>query len=349
MQLPKFTYLRPGSWEEAVLLIDKYGSSARPLAGGTELLPRMKYRLECPGALISLRGLPVSAPSLTPEGHLIIDARMTLTNLNRSSLVQKSAPLLTEAARTVASNEIRNMGTLGGNLCQETRCLYYNQRHDFQFVEPCLKRGGDLCYFLPKGNKCWAVFMADTAPALLCLGAEVKIIGPGNSRKVAIETLYTGNPMDPLTIAPNEIIREISIPAAAQKRGAAYGKFSSRGALEFGALGVAAVFHMEDDGETCAQARIVVGGVSGAPVRASKAELSLRGHRLSSSLFSKAAHMVADEVRVVPHHGYSHAYLKEALKVQSQRVLASAAERIKGARKEVAASGEEFEQETDSA
>jgi CO/xanthine dehydrogenase FAD-binding subunit len=303
----------------------------------------MKYRLKCPDALISLRGLPVSAPSLTSEGNLVMNALMTLTALSRSSLIQENAPLLTEAARTVASNEIRNMGTLGGNLCQETRCLYYNQRHDFQFVEPCLKRGGDSCYFLPKGNKCWAVFMGDTVPALVCLGAEVKIMGSENTRQVTIEDLYSGNPVSPLTIAPNEIIREILIPGAAHKRGAAYAKFSLRGALEFAALGVAAVLDMDDDGETCVQARIAVGAVSGAPLRASKAELSLRGQRLSINLFSKAAQMVIDEVRTVPHHGYSHAYLTEVLKVQSRRVLASAAKRIKGARKEVIASDKEVE------
>ena len=343
MQLPRFHYIRPGSWEEATSLLDEYGLSAHPVAGGTELLPRMKYRLNCPDALISLRGLPVSAPSLSSEVNLVLDALMTLTALSRSSLVRENAPLLTEAARTVASNEIRNMGTLGGNLCQETRCLYYNQGHDFQFVEPCLKRGGDLCYFLPKGNKCWAVFMGDTVPALVCLGAKVKIMGSENTRQVTVEELYSGNPVSPLTIAPNEIVRKVLIPCADHKRGAAYAKFSLRGALEFAALGVAAVLDMEDDGKTCAQARISVGAVSGAPLRARKAELSLRGQGLSSNLFSKAAQIVNDEVRVVPHHGYSHAYLSEVLKVQSQRVLTFAAERIKGTRKEVGASDKEVE------
>ena len=331
MQLPRFTYLRPDSREEAIRFLDKYGSGAHTVAGGTELFPRMKYRLKCPDALISLKALPVSAPSLTPEGNLVLDALMTLTALSRSSLVQKKAPLLGEAAQTVASNEIRNMGTLGGNICQETRCLYYNQGHDFQFVEPCFKRGGNLCYFLPKGNKCYAVFMADTVPALVCLGAEVNIMGSEDMRQVKIEELYSGDPVQPLKIAPGEILSKVLIPSTNHKRGAAYAKFSLRGALEFAALSVAAVLEVEDDGQTCAQARIAVGAVSAAPLRARKAESFLRGQRLSISLFSEAAQRVMDEGRLVPHHGYSHAYLLESLKVQSQRVLASAAEQIKRA------------------
>ena len=329
MRLPKFTCLRPGTWDEATRLLDEYGSGAYPVAGGTELFPRLKYRLESPDVLINLKGLPVSAPSLSSEDNLILDPLMTLTALSRSPMVQKKAPLLAAAARTVASNEIRNMGTLGGNLCQETRCLYYNQRHDFQFVEPCFKRGGDLCYFLPKGNKCWAVFMADSVPALVCLGANVTIMRSGNTRQVKVEELYSGDPLQPLQIVPGEILCKVLIPPANHKRGAAYAKFSLRGALEFAALSVAAVLDMEDDGQTCAQARIAVGAVSAAPLRARKAESFLKGQRLSISLFSEAAQRVVDEGRLVPHHGYSHAYLSEALKIQCQRVLASAAERIK--------------------
>ena len=331
MQLPKFIYLRPGSWDEATRLLDEYGSGAYPVAGGTELFPRLKYRLERPDALINLKGLPVSAPSLSSEDNLILDSLMTLTALCRSPIVQEKAPLLTAAARTVASNEIRNMGTLGGNICQETRCLYYNQRHDFQFVEPCFKRGGDLCYFLPKGNKCWAVFMADSVPALVCLGAKAKITRSGNTRQVKVEELYSGDPLQPLKIAPGEILSKVLIPPTNHKRGAAYAKFSMRGALEFAALSVAAVLDMEEDGQTCAQARIAVGAVSAAPLRARKTESFLKGQRLSASLFSEAAQRVIDEGRLVPHHGYSHAYLSEALKVQCRRVLASAAERIQRA------------------
>jgi CO/xanthine dehydrogenase FAD-binding subunit len=150
----------------------------------------------------------------------------------------------------------------------------------------------------------------------------------GNTRQVKVEELYSGDSVRPLQIAPDEILSKVLIPPANPKRGAAYAKFSLRGALEFAALSVAAVLDLEEDGRTCAQARIAVGAVSAAPMRAMKTESYLKGQRLSDSLFSEAAQRVVDEARLVPHHGYSHAYLSEALRVQCRRVLASAAERI---------------------
>jgi len=165
MRLPKFEHLQPASREEASRLLEEYGSRARLVAGGTDLYPRMKYGLACPEVLISLRGLASTPPFVGPNGELHVGALMTLADLARSETVLEKAPLLTEAALSVASNQIRHMGTLGGNLCQETRCFYYNQTHTFQFIEPCFKRKGNLCYHIPKGKKCWAVFSSDTAPA----------------------------------------------------------------------------------------------------------------------------------------------------------------------------------------
>ena len=170
MHLPKFTFERPESSEEAARLL-KVREKSQLVAGGTELFPRMKYGLCSPEIIVSLKGSKISTPEVTSEGMLILDAKMSLTAINNSPEIQEKVPLLVMAAGRVATREIRNMGTLGGNLCQETRCLYFNQKHTFQFREPCFKRGGEACYFIPKGNKCWAVFMSDLAPALFCLDA----------------------------------------------------------------------------------------------------------------------------------------------------------------------------------
>jgi len=139
MHLPRFRHLSATSFEEAVNLLNEY-PAAGLMAGGTDLLPRMKYRLTSPEVIISLKALSADSPSVTPEGNLALDPLMTLTAVNRSDMIREWAPLLSEAAQKVATHEIRSMGTLGGNLCQQTRCLYYNQRHSFQFVEPCYKR-----------------------------------------------------------------------------------------------------------------------------------------------------------------------------------------------------------------
>jgi CO/xanthine dehydrogenase FAD-binding subunit len=288
----------------------------------------MKNRLIHPEILVSPKRLSTRAPAMDEDGGLILDAFMTLTAVVRSPLIREKAALIAEAAYTVASNEIRNMGTLGGNLCQETRCLYYNQSHEFQFVEPCFKRGGNLCYFIPKGNKCWAVFMADTAPALICLRAEVKITEPANIRQISVEDLYSGDALQPIAMGPDEILTEVLIPKQPAGRGAAYRKFSLRGALEFGALGLAAVLDMDDSGKTCLQARIAVGAVSPAPLRAPKAESLLKGKEISDALFSKVAQVAAEEIQIIPHHGYSGFYLKKCIQVQMQRVLGTAVAQI---------------------
>ncbi len=324
MHLPRFRHLSATSFEEAVSLLNEYPDAAL-MAGGTDLLPRMKYRLDLPEVMVSLKALSVVSPSITPEGNLALDPLMTLTAVNRSDMVRKWAPLLSEAAQRVATHEIRNMGTLGGNLCQQTRCLYYNQRHSFQFVEPCYKRGGEICYFIPKGKKCWAVFMADTAPPLISLGAQVKIIGQ-EIRQIPLEDLYTGEAEKPLAMASGEILSRILIPRAPDNRGAAFFKSSLRGGLEFATLSVAAVLDMEDDGETCSKARLTIGAVSAAPLRARKAESALAGKRLSKELFSQVADQVVEEIRPVPHHGHSRAYLTECLRAETRQTLCSAAE-----------------------
>jgi len=342
MHLPKFEHLSAASMKEAAQLLSKHGSKARLVAGGTDLFPRMKYRLIDPEILVSLKGLSTREPAMDEDGGLILDAFMTLTAVLGSPVIREKALLIAEAAFTVASNEIRNMGTLGGNLCQETRCLYYNQSHEFQFVEPCFKRGGSLCYVIPKGSKCWAVFMADTAPALICLGAEVKIVGSVDTRQIAVEDLYSGDALQPIAMDPDEILTEVLIPKQPDRRGAAYSKFSLRGALEFGALGLAVVLDMDDSGKTCIRARIAVGDVSPAPLRASKAESFLKGKEISGTLFSKAAQIAAEEIQIIPHHGYSGFYLKKCMQVQMRRVFGTAVAQMKRKR-EAIVNGKEAE------
>ena len=327
MHLPRFRHLSATSFEEAVSLLNEYPDAAL-MAGGTDLLPRMKYRLDSPEVMVSLKAMSAVSPSVTPEGDLALDPIMTLTAVNRSDMVRDWAPLLSEAAQRVATHEIRNMGTLGGNLCQQTRCLYYNQRHSFQFVEPCYKRGGDICYFIPKGKKCWAVFMADTAPPLISLGVQVKIIGQ-EVRQIPLEHLYTGEAEKPLAMASGEVLSQILIPRGPDNRGAAFSKSSLRGGLEFATLSVAAVLDMEDDGEACSKARLTIGAVSAAPLRARKAESALAGKRLSKELFSQVADQVVAEISPVPHHGHSRAYLTECLRAETRQALCSAAEGIK--------------------
>ncbi len=328
MHLPKFTYLTPTSMEEAVAF-KKEDPHAGLMAGGTDILPRMKNRLDAPEVLIGLQGIRAELPVVRPDGALSLHPLMTLDAVCRAPSIRERAPVLSEAALTAASAEIRNMGTLGGNLCQQTRCLYYNQRHTFQFMEPCYKRDGGCCYFIPKGKKCWAVFMSDTAPALISLSAEIGVMGSEKARKIPLESLYTGDGKKPLALDSDEMIGEILIPEAPVSRGEAFYKFSLRGGVEFGAMNVAAVLDLEEDAKTCAQARITVGALACGPRRALKGEATLAGKELSNALFLEVGDVIVKEITPIPHHGYSAAYLTECVRVGILRVLESAAGKIR--------------------
>ena len=326
MLLPKFEHLCPASIEEAAQLLGRHGANARLSAGGTDLFPRMKQGLICPQVVISLKGLNTDPPQINPKGDLHINALLPLVDIARSPEVIEKAPLLTEAIASVASNQIRHMGTLGGNICLENRCTYYNQSHSFQFVEPCFKRGGDRCYLLPKGKKCLAVFTADTVPALISLDARVEIVSANGSRQLPVEKLYTRDALKPLALSRDEIIREVIIINKDMVWGGAFTKFSVRGGVEFAGLTVAVYLEMANSAKTCETARITVGAVASGPVRAVKAEEAMAGQKLSDKLFQKIAEMVAAEIRPVMHHGYSAPFLKECLRVQTYRTLALAAE-----------------------
>ena len=326
MYLPKFEYHGPTSVKEATHLLKALDAPVEILAGGTELFPRMKYGLVRPEHLVGLKEIPVEPPSQLEDGTICIDAHITLSEIVLSPLIRKSVPLLAKAAERVASQEIRNMATLGGNICQESRCLYYNQSHRFQFVDPCFKRGGEMCYFATKGKKCFAVYMGDIAPTLMCLDAEVRILGSEGERQVPLDNIFSGDALRPLNLNPDEVLTKVMIPSQPNPTGWSHIKYSLRGGVEFAALNIATILKIKDGGKTCEQASIVVDAIAPCPMRAPKAVSLLKGEALSGDLIEEAAKVVAEEMKITPHHGYTVAYLREILKVQAKRALTAALE-----------------------
>jgi 4-hydroxybenzoyl-CoA reductase beta subunit len=314
MHLPRFRYARARSRQEASALLAQNGARSRLVSGGTDLLPRLKQGLDQPELLVSLGAVATEPPRAGADGGLWLDGALKLAEVARSPEVQRHAPALAAAALSVGSNQIRQMGTLGGNLCLEPRCLYYNQSHAFQFVEPCHKRGGDLCYFAPKSKRCWAVFTGDTAPALLALDASVSVQGPEGGRDVPLGTLYTADALAPLALGPAEIVAGVSLPSDPPPA-QAFRKHSRRKGLEFAAVTVAVA--LESEGSTCRGVRIAIGSVAPGPVRARAAEAQLEGRQLSGDgAFREAARAAAAEVRPIAHHGYSAGYLRTCLEAE---------------------------------
>jgi 4-hydroxybenzoyl-CoA reductase beta subunit len=327
-----FDYERPDTLEKAAALLRRSGSSARVLAGGTDLLPNMRIGILQPALLVSLGVIEPLPPEIGPDGSIRIDALTRLASLVNSDFIRSRVPMLAESAHAVGGNQIRQMGTLGGNLCQETRCLYLNQAHDFQFTAPCYKRGGDCCYPYPgnRNDTCWSVYMSDIAPALIAQEAEIEILGEAGIRRIRAEALFSGNALNPLTLARAEIIRSIVVPPPPPYFGWGYHKSTIRGGLEFAMANMAVALHLEADGKTCASAKVVVGAVSEGPLQASVAVQALVGQVLDVQRLSKAADDASAEINPLPHHGLTRSYLKENIRVHLRRTFTAAFDRACG-------------------
>jgi len=326
-----FDYERANTLEDAVALLARLQGDARALAGGTDLLPSMRMENIKPGLLVSLSAIEPSEPEMLADGSMRIDALSRLASLENSSLLRSKVPMLAQSAHVVGGNQIRQMGTLGGNLCQETRCMQLDQKHDYQFVAPCFKRGGDCCYPFPRNGRdiCWSVYMSDIAPALIALDAQIEILGEAGSRRICVEELFTGNGLKPLNLGQAELLRAVFIPPA--PRGFAWGfhKSTVRGGLEFGMVVIAVALQLAEDGMTCVDARIVIGAVREGPVRATTAERSLKGAVLDETRLAQAAAEASKEINPLPHHGFTKRHLMDMIRVYLRRTMTQAIERTR--------------------
>ena len=200
MSLPQFKLLRPKTLDEAMSLLAKHtGANGGPhgvriVAGGTDLIPSMRQKLFEPDYVLDLRHIAELKGIRQQGSEVAIGALTSLTTIEHSDLLRRRYPVLTEAAATVASPLLRNMGTIGGNICLDTRCLWYNQsltwRKGCGF---CIKKDGNLCHVAPGGTKCWAAFSGDTPPALLCLNAEIEIASASGLRRIPLRDFYTND------------------------------------------------------------------------------------------------------------------------------------------------------------
>ena len=331
MILSDFDYERADSLEDAVALLGRMGGDARPLAGGTDLLPSIRMDNVRPGMLVSLTAIEPRPPEVLPDGSIRIDALSRLASLENSDLLRSSVPMLAESAHVVGGNQIRQMGTLGGNLCQEVRCMQLDQKHDYQFVAPCYKRGGKCCYPFPRNGRdtCWSVYMSDIAPALIALDAQVEILGESGSRRIRVEELYTGNGLKPLKLGHAELLRAVFVPPAPRGFSWGFHKSTVRGGLEFGMAVIAVALQLAEDGKTCADARMVIGAVREGPVRAVRAERSLKGAMLDEARLAQAAADASKEINPLPHHGFTKRHLMDNIRVYLRRTLTRALERAR--------------------
>ena len=306
MRIEPFEYLRPVTLKEACEVLSRHPGVVRILAGGTDLIPRLKQQLTCPAFVVDMTDVQEYRDLRREAAGLVIGAGVTLHTIVASEVIRKDAPVLSEAAGRVASQQIRNVATLGGNLCLETRCWYYNQSLAWKRAKPsCFKAGGDICHVVNKTGECYAAFQGDTAPVLLTLDAQVKLISLRGERTIALAELYSGKSEAPLTIAPDEIVAEVLIPRLPAGSGAAYLKFSHRRAVDFPLASVAIWLSTDGASGRNRGARLALSGVSSAPFRVPKAEEILTKGVIDAEVVAKAAEAAVKAARPVNnlHHG----------------------------------------------
>jgi 4-hydroxybenzoyl-CoA reductase subunit beta len=325
MRLPPFTYLAPVSVGDAVKLIADHGPEAMLVAGGTDLYPNMKRRQFEPTVLVGLRGIrDIVGVSGSARTGVAIGAGTTLIAVSSHAEIARHYPGLAEAAGVVSSPQVRNMATLGGNVCVDTRCNYYNQSYEWRkAVNFCMKKDGDICLVAPGSSRCWAVSSSDTAPMLWSLGASVRLAGPTGERVIPISALYQDDGIEYLAKQPGEVLTAIELPPADGWR-STYLKLSRRGAFDFPILGVAVALRM--DGETVREAAITLGAVASQPRPTPAAAALLVGERLTPDLIDRVADAAYKPSKPLDNTDLTHPYRKKMTRVFVARALRQLAE-----------------------
>lgn len=288
MRLPRFSYRAPTTVGEAATILAGEGPDAMLLAGGTDLLPNMKRRQQTPKTVVALGGVRQLRDVSNGFG-LSLGAGLTLTDVVQDGTVRERHRALWQAAAQVATPHLRNMGTLGGNLCLDTRCTYYDQNEEWRrAIDFCMKKDGETCWVAPGSPRCLAVSSTDTAPALLALGADVKLVTKSDERVVPLNDLYANDGIHYLTRRPEEILTEVLLDDGEGWR-STYWKLRRRGSFDFPVLSVAAAVRFADDGKTVEEARVVLGAVASRPQPSPEAADGLVGRELSDGVLEEAA------------------------------------------------------------
>jgi xanthine dehydrogenase YagS FAD-binding subunit len=305
--LPKFSHVRPKALREALALLD--GREARIHGGGTDLLGCLRDRVFTTDTVVSLSAIDdLSGIAATPDGGLRLGAMTTIADIAGHAGIADRYTALHDAASVVASPQLRNQGTIGGNLCQKPRCWYY--RGDFR----CLRKGGELCYAyggenqfhcIFGGDMCYIVHPSDTAPALAALGAVCRISGPTAGRSVAVETLHVPPSVDPqreTVLDDDEVITEVVLPPPTPGARSSYRKVRARASWDFALAGIALALVF--DADAVRSARVFLSGAAPIPWRSRAVEDAITGHALDASTIAAASSAVVDGAEPLAENGY---------------------------------------------
>jgi 4-hydroxybenzoyl-CoA reductase beta subunit len=322
LRLPRFDVVSPTTLDGVVEALSVPG--ARLVAGGTDILPNLKHRLDRPPVLVSL-GAVAGLREIEIDGDtLCIGAGVTLTELSQHTLVQRELPSLAYAAGIVASPLIRNMGTLGGNLNLDTRCRYVNQTEFWRSaIGGCLKSEGDVCHVVPGGRLCVAAMSSDCVPVLVSLGATIVQVGPEGRRELPVESYYTSDGTDHIARRPGEVTAQIRVPRPQGPRRARYSKWTVRGSIDFPLVSVALRFELRSDSvhAEISEAHVVVGVLGSKPRVVTRLE-DIVGKKLSDPAVASAiADRVHAQCKPLENVPYEAPYRRQMLRVHTRRAI----------------------------
>src|SRR6266699_1616801 len=333
LRLPSFRYLQPKTLAEALRMKGDAGPEGMFVAGGTDLYPNMKRRHQEPKTVISLMGID----ELRRLEGWKVGTCVTLSKLSNLPTFQRSQSAVATAARLVSTPLLRNMGTLGGNLCLDTRCNYYNQSYEWRkAIDFCMKKDGHICWVAPSSPRCWAVSSSDVAPVMVALGADYVLVGPGGERVVPAARFYHNDGINYLTKQPDELLAAVRLPAP-DGWDAVYHKLRRRGSFDFPVLGVAAWVKWEQgagSGERgrVVEARIVLGGVASWPQEVPEAGAALVGTDLSDEGVAAAADAAYRPAKPMDNTDFDLSWRKQMTRVYVTRALAELRQRRRAAR-----------------
>ena len=322
LRLPEFSYFQPRSLKQTTKALADLGADAMFVAGGTDVYPKMKRGQFTPRHLISLRALRELKGIRQSKEGFWIGAGESLTTVSSHLLIAKHLPALADAAESVSTPQLRNMGTIGGNVLVDTRCNYYDQTLFWrQAVGFCMKKDGDICLVAPGSAKCLAIASSDTAPVLVSLGAEAILVNNQGERRVKLEDLYRDDGIEYSAKARDEVLKCLFIPRESLTWRNVYLKLRRRGSFDFPILGVAATMETDDRGE-CRHASLVLTAVASAPKIITEATTLLQGKKATTELIDAVAEAAAKAAHPLDNADLDYWYRKRMAKVYTKRALA---------------------------
>jgi 4-hydroxybenzoyl-CoA reductase subunit beta len=326
LRLPAFRFLQPRTLSDALRMKADAGPDATYVAGGTDLYPNMKRRQQTPATVISLMAVRELAGGGTGDGEDVLSACRTLTDIASDPGLRARYPAVARAAELVSTPLLRNMGTLGGNLCLDTRCNYYDQSYEWRkAIDFCMKKDGAICWVAPSSPRCWAVSSTDVAPVMVALAAEYRLAGPLGERVLPAARFYHNDGIDYLTKQPDEILVDVRLPAPGGWD-CVYHKLRRRGSFDFPVLGVAAWVKWEGgrgkgEGRKVSDARIVLGGVASWPQEVPEAGAALVGSTLDADAIAAAAAAAYKPAKPMDNTDFDLSWRKQMTRVYVSRAL----------------------------